>query len=309
MPHDVTLSPPMHCEFQPMAAAVPYDETSAESAPTRLVTRRYRAGMPQLSFVGVAENWLLKECGDRHWAMLAMHSGRRVPEFVADSGKRAYAAFTAIGLYARAFDALGENDEFEIRTKLRRIGAVRHISEHDILWGDTHYGKLTMTSTFVIRNQSGNNRSVARAALAGLAGAWDPMPEVASQMSQRGKQLRAGAPPSDWLLGELQQPSGACVEFLPCPNNDFNGAGFLYFASFQTFVDRAEWQRHRFAEPPVLSTRELFFYGNINVRDTLVVTFLHERIDGDGITHWAEVTRGSDGQKIADVLTRKRWRR
>lgn len=308
MPRDMTLSPPMNHDIQPTAAAALYARKLAEPTPPRLVTRRYRAGMPQLSLIGLAENWLLKECGDRHWATLAMHSGRRVPDFVADNGKRAYAAFTAIRLFARAFHALGENDEFEIRTTLRRIGAVRHVSEHEISWGDTQYGKLTMTSTFVIRNEVGNNRSVARAALASLGGESNPTPEVALQMSQRGKQLRAGDLPRDWLLGELQQPSEAHADFLPCPNSDFNGAAFLYFASFQAFIDRAEWQRHRFEEPPVLSSRELYFYGNINVRDTLVVTFLHERVDGDGLTHWAQVTRGSDGQKIADVLTKKCWR-
>ena len=309
MPHDMTLSPPTRHDFKPAATPPLYTSKLAEPAPARLATRRYRAGMPQLSLIGLGENWLLKECGDRHWATLAMHSGRQVPDFVADNGKPAYAAFTAIRLCASAFDALHENDEFEIRTTLRRVGAVRHVSEHEVFWGDTQYGKLTMTSTFVIRNEAGNNRSVARAALAGLGGESNPMPDAASQMLQRGKQLRGGELPRDWLLGKLEPPSDARADFLPCPNNDFNGAALLYFANFQAFIDRAEFQWHRFENPPVLSRRELFFYGNINVGDALVVTFLHERVDDKGLTHWAEVTRGSDGQKIADVLTKKFWRR
>jgi probable biosynthetic protein (TIGR04099 family) len=98
------------------------------------------------------------------------------------------------------------------------------------------------------------------------------------------------------------------ARFLPCPNNDFNGADFLYFASFQSFVDRAEWQRHRFAEPPVIASRALHFYGNVNVGDVLSVQVVGERECGQGLTHWSEVRRGSDNLKIADVVTEKRWR-
>lgn len=33
----------------------------------------------------------------------------------------------------------------------------------------------------------------------------------------------------------------AHYSFSPCPRNDLNGAEFLYLASFQAVVDRAEW--------------------------------------------------------------------
>ena len=35
----------------------------------------------------------------------------------------------------------------------------------------------------------------------------------------------------------------------PCPAQDFNGADFLYFSSFQAFVDRAEWAFFRPLDP------------------------------------------------------------
>jgi len=124
-------------------------------------------------------------------------------------------------------------------------------------------------------------------------------------MTQTGKRLRAGDRSSYEGLAPVAHEA---ARFLPCPNNDFNGADFLYFASFQSFVDRAEWQRHRFAEPPVTAKRSLHFYGNVNVGDGLDVVVVGEREDGQGITHWSEVRRGSDNQKIADVITEKRWR-
>jgi probable biosynthetic protein (TIGR04099 family) len=98
------------------------------------------------------------------------------------------------------------------------------------------------------------------------------------------------------------------LEFLPCPNNDFNGAEFLYFASFQAFVDRGEWQRHRFVDPPVVVGRDLFFHGNVNVGESLRLVYARERSDDHGLTNWCEVRRGLDNQKIADVVTYKRWK-
>lgn len=268
----------------------------------------YRAGMPQLSFTGLSENWLLKECGHRHWEALAAHTGRSVPDFIDDDGGKSYAAFTAIRLRTHVFNAIEENEAFQIHTGLCRIGAVRHFSTHRIVRGDLTVSTLSMSSTFVRRREARNNRSVARATLASLGGDVSTMPDEAAQMVQLGKQLRAGdmaacIPP----VADVRSTNRS-VDFLPCPNNDFNGADFLYFASFQAFVDRAEWQLHRFDEPPVIASRDLFYYGNLNVGDTLEVQVVGERRDERGIAHWSEVRRGSDGQKIADVVTEKRWR-
>jgi probable biosynthetic protein (TIGR04099 family) len=268
-------------------------------------TGRYRAGMPQLCFTGLSENWLLKECGHRHWEALAAHAGRATPDFSDDSSGRAYAAFTAIRLRANGFDAVRENDEFGIHTALCRTGPVRHFSTHRIVRDGTSIADVSMSSTFVARAQARNNRSVARATLAALAGAISAAPDEALAMTQAGKRLRAG----EWDAGVgLAAGAHEAARFLPCPNNDFNGADFLYFASFQSFVDRAEWQRHRFAEPPVIASRSLHFYGNVNVGDALSVHVAGERKNGQGIMHWSEVRRASDNLKIADVVTEKRWR-
>jgi probable biosynthetic protein (TIGR04099 family) len=267
--------------------------------------RSYRAGMPQLSYTGLSENWLLKECGDHHWDALAAHAGRATPDFGDDDGHRSYAAFTAVRLQAYGFDAVRENDAFEIGTTLCRTGPVRHFSTHRVMRGDALLAQVSMTSTFVTRGAARNNRSVARATLAALPGELSPVPDEGLPMIELGKRLKAG---------EIAKQDGLAVvaadaaEFLPCPNSDFNGADFLYFANFQSFVDRAEWQRHRFTEPPVVTTRSLYYYGNIDLGDALCVRIAGERNNAQGLTHWTEVHRKSDGRKIADVMTEKRWR-
>ncbi|WP_246793551.1 Pnap_2097 family protein [Burkholderia perseverans] len=279
---------------------------------TRL--HRYRAGMPQLGYTGLAENWLLKECGHRHWEALAAHAGRDAPDFVDDRGRRAYAAFVAIRVVLPAPSAIDENDAFEIALTLRRVGAVRHASEQRIVRGGVEVGSVTMLSTFVTRERAGSNRSVARARFAALGGALDEagtLPEAVAALASRGRALRERDPAAvpAWAQPLAATDAGPieAAEFLPCPNNDFNGADLLYFASFQAFVDRAEWQRHRFARPPALVSRVLHFHGNLDLGDTLRVQPLAEQRDGARLRHWCELVRGADGMKIADVITEKTW--
>lgn len=269
------------------------------------MTDRYCAGMPQLSYTGLSENWLLKECGHRHWEALAAHAGRASTGIHDDNGGRSYAAFTAIRLQTRGLDSIAENDVFDIRTTLCRTAAVRHFSTHRVMKGDVSVAEIEMSSAFVTRGEAHSNRYVARAALAALPGEVVAMPDAALHMMQTGKRLRTG---EQHALQDLAPSASEPIEFLPCPNTDFNGADFLYFASFQAFVDRAEWQRHRFDEPPVIASRSLFYYGNVDVGDILSVQAVGESEDERGIRHWTQVRRKSDGMKIADVATEKRWR-
>ncbi|KVU56247.1 Pnap_2097 family protein [Burkholderia cepacia] len=270
---------------------------------------RYRAGMPQLAHTGLAENWLLKECGQRHWDALAAHGGRDVPEFFDDEGRRAYASFVAVHVDMNRRHAIRENDTFALHVALRRVGPIRHISEQRIRRGDDEAGIVRMMSTFVTREHAGSNRSVAKARMTGIDGSTGPVPADALAMAERAKKLRVRDASIVPALAGLAEGDGASVSFLPCPNMDFNGADLLYFASFQAFVDRAEWQHYRFEQAPVLAARQLYFHGNLDIGDSLTVRFARARSDADGLLHWSEIVRDGDGTKIADVITQKRWSR
>ncbi|MDF3100030.1 MULTISPECIES: Pnap_2097 family protein [Burkholderia] len=270
---------------------------------------RYRAGMPQLAHTGLAENWLLKECGQRHWDALAAHSGRDAPEFFDDEGRRAYASFVAVHVDMNRRHAIRENDTFALHVALRRVGPIRHFSEQRIRHGDDEAGIVRMMSTFVTREHAGSNRSVAKARMTGIDGRTGPAPADALAMAERAKKLRVRDASIVPALAGLADGDGASVSFLPCPNMDFNGADLLYFASFQAFVDRAEWQHYRFEQAPVLAARQLYFHGNLEIGDSLTVRFARARSDADGLLHWSEIVRDGDGTKIADVITQKRWSR
>jgi probable biosynthetic protein (TIGR04099 family) len=280
--------------------------------------KTYRAGMPQLALNGLSENWLLKECGHRHWEALALDAGQALPEFIDDAGNKSYAAFTAVRIRNASLASVEENADFTIGTQLSRTGGARHFSQHTVGTAGQTIARISMASTFVRRELAHDNRSVARAAFASMERSLRAPPDEARELAQIGKQFRSG----QWRehMGLLREahapderrsdlPESNSLEFIPCPNNDFNGAEFLYFANFQAFVDRGEWQRHRFAKPPAVVDRDLFFHGNINVGETLTLDYVLERSEDHGLTHWCELRRGADNQKIADVVTFKRWRR
>src|SRR5262245_11026778 len=90
-------------------------------------------GMPQLSYGGLSENWLLKECGHRHWTSLATKLGLASPSFRDVNGNRLYAAFTAVRLTEGRLQDVAENDRLSILTSVGRISRTQVLSSHSVM--------------------------------------------------------------------------------------------------------------------------------------------------------------------------------
>ena len=90
----------------------------------------------------------------------------------------------------------------------------------------------------------------------------------------------------------------------PCPAQDFNGADFLYFASYSAFVDRAEWAFFR-PRAPFATTRrrDIVYRGNIDPGERVVVTLLQSRRESECLAHWYRLAREQDGTTIGEVFT------
>jgi probable biosynthetic protein (TIGR04099 family) len=266
----------------------------------------YLASMPNLAFTGVSENWLLKECGHQHWLALANLHERPLPDFRDDSGRIAYAAFTAVRSWDMALEKITENRHFHIHTRLSRAGLARHFSEHQIMLGERIVGRLALISTFVSRHTPGDNRSVNKACLAGSNAKIAHPSALLEELHADNRRLRTG----EWKIhyGIHQQECGplSVFDFSPCPDVDFNGAGFLYFANFQAMVERAEWAVLGLRRPGHIRRRELHFHGNLNIGDSLQIK-LHPSQPSNKNLHWCELYRRSDGYKLADIFTEKAY--
>lgn len=275
--------------------------------------RSYSAGMPQLSYAGLSENWLLKECGDLHWERLAQAHGMARPDFRDVSGKKAYAAFTAVRLSAAGLDTIAENDVFQIQSGLTPAGRAQFFSRHTVRGTGSQEPVATveMLSAFVFRQALRNNRSVGRAAI-GVDEHWrrtadSPSEDDAERYADLARTRRKAAHGMPLSHGGGVLTAQPDFVFSPCPNNDFNGANFMYFANFPAWIDRAEW---RFFRPDPLLTvvsRDVFYHGNVNVGEDVVVRCLSSTRAEDGdLSHRCGLFRAQDGMLIADVHTRKR---
>ncbi|RAR57953.1 putative biosynthetic protein (TIGR04099 family) [Paraburkholderia unamae] len=267
----------------------------------------YVAGMPELAFAGLSEQWLLRTCGQLHWNALAGQAGFATPDFFDDEGQKSYAAFTAIRVREARFEEVGEHQRFAIEADVQRIAHARHFGVFRVFTPESAIARVEMISTFVRREHSGDNRSVCRAMFDSAP--QRVTPPGAGELAAQAKRFRTG----DWTrhgrLDRMQHATQHVVEYLPCPSLDFNGAHLLYFASFQSMVERAEWHWRSAPQsaPPCLVERDMAFYGNANVGDRLTLSFGARHAGHDGLSHWCSIARAGDGVRIADVVTHKRW--
>ncbi|WP_051340842.1 Pnap_2097 family protein [Azospirillum halopraeferens] len=264
------------------------------------------AGMPQLGLHGLSEQWLLKECGHRHWLMLADLFGLPRPEFRDRDGNTLYATFTGLSLCDAHPERVAEHDTLRFDGRIRRVTRTRFQSEQCITAGGVPVARMAMVSAFLRRAVPGDNHSVERA-LPLRAAVEAPGPPAADSLAGLTHRFGRGRWEEHGGFRRSDRRRLDAVRITPCPHSEFNGAGFLYFASFQGFVDRAEWALFPdLSAGLVTAARDLFFYGNINPGDTLSVGLCGVRDGEDGRSHWFEIRRGCDDALIADAFTRRR---
>ena len=158
-----------------------------------------------------------------------------------------------------------------------------------------------MISTFVRRIAGSSNHSIARVAMDALL----PTAPRAVPLAGLAADFRAGRVERHRGFRLSRPDEIASAPFDPCPSEDFNGVGFLYFTSFLGFVDRAEWRLDREAASVRTLRREVFYYGNIDPGETLRIVLLDRRRTSRSFRHRWRIERGEDGASLADVFTEK----
>ncbi|CAO3438920.1 Pnap_2097 family protein [Azospirillum endophyticum] len=276
--------------------------------PSGLLTDTLRpitVGMPQLALHGLSEIWLLKDCGHRHWLMLAELFGQPLPDFRDGEGTTLYATFTGLSLTGARLDRVAEHDQLDIAGRIVRISRTQYLSTQTVHANGAPVGTVTLQSIFLKRAVAGDNHSVLRAvphpAPLFVPGSPDGLPFASLCQGFRRDNWEAHRD----FRRERRHPDGEIVVD-PCPAADFNGAGFLYFASFPAILDRADWALERSAGADWVTTdREIFYYGNINPGDRLIVRRCGARDGADRRTRWVDILRESDGKRIADAFWTK----
>lgn len=280
------------------------DEIEAPHSPWILVeVDSILLGMPQLSLFGLSETWLLRELGHRHWMMLARLAGQSAPNFVDERGAPVYAAFCALSVQKGDFGAARENAHLVVSSRLRRVSRTQMLSNHRVSVGGRCVAEVELVSTFVRRAVDGGNHCVARFEVPGL-------PPIAPKfesdsLAGNAAAIRSGRAGSHMGFAIDQRQPEAAVSFDPCPSQDFNGAGFLYFSNFIAFIDRAEWvfARKPSADATTTLRRDVFFSGNLDPGETIEVRLMESREEDEAFAHHCQMVREQDGAVLARVFT------
>lgn len=272
-----------------------------------LQTERYRIGMPQLALNGLSERWLFAECGDRHWRLIEQAAGVTIAQLRDARLRRVYPAFRSIRLRQATLDGVRENDQLEIGSTLGRVSRTQFYSKHVISINESLCAVVDMLSVFVAREKSDVNRSATRSQVNG----FDGIPELA-EGKLFAERVRGGLelyPETESHRPSHPAHSYAPLPICPCPSIHFNGAGFLYFASFHELSDQAEWNwfgpevRHY-----VTTERQIVFHGNVDVGNSLAVSLSDLEQADRQLHHHTQITRKDDQKVIADVITHRRAR-
>jgi len=234
--------------------------------------------MTHLSPFGLSEQWLLRDAGDRHWALIAQAMGQKQAVFTDANGRPVYAAFCATRLDLEpAAPTLGER--IVITSTLYAVSSTRIGSCHLLCQGARVLARLTMISVFVSRDASGSNRRIVRNAPRTRID-LPPAPHALADLGDR-----ARAVSRDLRGHRLRQP--AVSRIAPIPALDFNAVGLLYFPTFSRLAETAG------PTAGALRAREVVYLGNIDPGEAVCV---HQAAGG------LEMCRG-DGATIAWVET------
>ncbi|WP_230970834.1 Pnap_2097 family protein [Nitrogeniibacter aestuarii] len=263
---------------------------------------RVRVGMPQLGLNGLSESWLLAECGDRHWQLLAEACGQPVVNLRDGRGRRVYAAFRAIRLRQAALERVGEGDLLSLDSRIGRISRTQCYSKHVIACGNEIIATLEMQSVFVARERADDNTSAVRSAVPG----FDGLPELGdgARFADLNRQRSQKKPRPESAHAHAHSFAPQLLDTNPSAH--FNGAGFMYFARFHEFADQAESRWFGRAAHHLSTTeRHILFHGNANPGARLVL-HLHELANPDGrMDHHIQMARSADGVVIADIYSQR----
>ena len=259
--------------------------------------------MPQLALNGLSENWVLRECGVRHWSALRKLLSTEGPEITDRRGRRLLPAFIACRVSCHDISAFHEGDSVNIATLLRPVSHMRYLSRTEIT-SDSGSMEVQLLTSFLRHAKAGDNLSLTTG-----------KPTVPEQPGT--EDFQSTLPEVDDMLRSqkwdtyLEFPNSEAAQetfsYEPTPNTDFNGAGLLYFAQYQDIAERMEWRHHRNTEYLRHKSlfRELFFYSNANVGDVLEVQIHNFASSAELLRHRMRIMHGG-GTLMAEVFTVKR---
>ncbi len=220
------------------------------STPAPRRSEQITLGMAQLSPFGLSEQWLLRDCGDRHWSLIAEATGGSMA-FRDPEGHRVYAAFCTTSVSYGGAPTLGESAQ--VRSALYQVAAGRIGSEHVVTAAAGQIACIRMITCFLRHDPTGSNKRLLRCGVSGLRGLPDA-PETLIKLDTSARQTARAA-----RTAPLTPP---VFEYTPVPELDFNAVGLLYFPVFTKIAQMA-------APAVTAKPRQVIYLGNVDTDEPI----------------------------------------
>ncbi|GAA2710202.1 MULTISPECIES: beta-ketoacyl synthase N-terminal-like domain-containing protein [Streptomyces] len=267
-----------------------------------MLTRPVVLGLPALSIGGLSENWLLREAGDIHWALIGEHFGLPVAQLTDADGVRLLPAFVRAAVTATdSLKSFAEHDEGELSGTLSRLDEHTFVGDIRFATATAHVDVRLLTS--FVRRGTGN---------------W----LVPATPQHPGGTTAAEADPGhlrfheEFLAQRSLVPEGAGLysdTYELNPFADVNAAGLLYFASYPHINDRGE---RKFAQSRVPGAewateaatlgRDIVYLGNCGLDEAVRYRLDDCRPEGDDrVVLTSSLLRERDGRPLARIRTVK----
>ncbi|MEV4738950.1 beta-ketoacyl synthase N-terminal-like domain-containing protein [Streptomyces sp. NPDC049555] len=267
-----------------------------------MLTRPVVLGLPALSIGGLSENWLLREAGDIHWALIGEHFGLPVAQLTDADGVRLLPAFVRAAVTAGdSLKSFAEHDEGELSGTLSRLDEHTFVGDIRFATATAHVDVRLLTS--FVRRGTGNWLVPATPRHPGGTAAAEP---DAGHLRFHEEFLaqRSLAPEGAGLYSDTYELN---------PFADVNAAGLLYFASYPHINDRGE---RKFAQSRVPGaewatgaatlSRDIVYLGNCGLDEAVRYRLDDCRPAGDDrIVLTSSLLRERDGRPLARIRTVK----
>jgi probable biosynthetic protein (TIGR04098 family) len=278
--------------------------------------KNYKVNMPQLSWGGLSENWLLKEFGDVHWEQISLGLNTESSKLQDDYGDRLYASFVRLSWTGVSLKQFKENEKIEMSSNLYRYKNKMFFSE-TVCSGIAGEIKAKLMSVFS-KVVSSENNSLVKGAFKNESKMQNvklsqQLPGFAKEYLDKRAFLFRKKNGKDISLSEIPKYKRLYkIDAL----DDINGVGLLYFASYPKISDKCEREfittNFDLDEDwlSISSTvhRDVFYFANANPYDELVYVLNGFRITGSAMELSSSLFRSSDGELIAQIYTIKQFK-
>lgn len=268
-------------------------------------------GMPQLGPCGLSENWLLRHLGDVHWQIICNALGRQSRDMIDVAGNRLYASFVRVCWSSTVpLSAYRESTQLHGSTEMIRCGDGIFLSTSSLLGSEGGAISARLASLFTRREGTENDRLLASA-----PPIFDtcPIPDIgaAPPFLDAHRLLRAGKTAEHLFMNfvfDTTQPVFETASYRINGYQDFNGANLLYFASYPTIADICasrtryvtdEFGFARFVTGSSPLGRDIFYFGNANLGDSISCGFSLGATDAVAFSMQVDMSRGEGGALIS----------